>query len=46
MLFKHRLDKIWVDIGRQFYSRSRKSWLQKNNKEMLFSDAAERLVKG
>ena len=27
-------NKIWVDKGSEFYSRSMKSWLEKNTKEM------------
>ena len=41
MLFKKILDKsnckpnkIWVNIGSEFYNRSMKSWLQDNNIEM------------
>ena len=40
MLFKkvyesnHNLNKIWVDKGSEFYNRSMKSWLGKNDTEM------------
>ena len=30
----HEPNKIWVDQGNEFYSRSIKSWLQDKNKEM------------
>ena len=43
--------KIWVDKGSEFYNRSVKSWLQKNDIEMYSthneekSVVAERLIK-
>ena len=30
----HKPNKIWVDKGSEFYYRSMKSWLEKNNVEM------------
>ena len=27
-------NKVWVDKGREFYNRSMKLWLEKNNTEM------------
>ena len=32
--YNHEPNKIWVDQGNEFYSRSIKSWLQDKNKEM------------
>ena len=29
-----KINKIWVDKGREFYNRSMKSWLEKNAIEM------------
>ena len=44
MLFKKMLDdskrkpnKIWVDKGKEFYNRSMKSWLEKNDIENVFN---------
>ena len=34
-------DKIWVDQGSKFYNRSKKSWLEKNDKE-IYSTHNER----
>ena len=31
---KRKLNKIWVDKGSEFYNRSVKSWLEKNDIEM------------
>ena len=31
---KKKTNKIWVDKGSEFYNRSMKSWLEKNNIEM------------
>ena len=31
---KRKLDKIWVDKGSEFYNRSVKSWLEKNDVEI------------
>ena len=31
---KRKSNKIWVDKGGEFYNRSMKSWLEKNNIEM------------
>ena len=31
---KHKRNKIWVDKGNEFYKRSMKSWLEKNDIEM------------
>ena len=47
---KRKPNKIWVDKGREFYNRSMKSWLEKNNIEMYSahnegkSSAAERFI--
>ena len=30
----HKPNKIWVDKGSEFYNRSMKSWLEKNDMEM------------
>ena len=30
----HKLNKIWVDKGSEFYNRSMKTWLQDNYIEM------------
>ena len=30
----HKLNKVWVDKGSEFYNRSVKSWLEKNAIEM------------
>ena len=30
----HKPNKMWVDKGSEFYNKSMKSWLQKNNIEM------------
>ena len=30
----HKPNKIWVDKGSEFYNRSMKSWLEKNDIEM------------
>ena len=32
--YNHEPNKIWVDQGNEFYSRSIKSWLQDKNKEI------------
>ena len=32
--FKRKPNKIWVHKGSEFYNRSMKSWLEKNNIEM------------
>ena len=40
--------KIWVDKGSEFYNRSEKSWLEKNNIEMYSTyneEKSERLLK-
>ena len=48
---KRKLNKIWVDKGSEFYNRSVKSWLEKNDIEMYSTNnegksvAAERFVK-
>ena len=48
---KRKPNKIWVDKGVEFYNRSMKSWLEKNNVVMYSthnegkSDAAERFIK-
>ena len=47
----HNLNKIWVDKGSEFYNRSMKSWLGKNDIEMYAthnegkSVAAERCIR-
>ena len=47
----HKLNKIWVDKGREFCNRSMKSWLQNNDIEMYLtyykgkSVVAERLIR-
>ena len=46
-----KLNKIWVDEGSEFYNRSMKSWLEKNDIEMYSthnegkSVIAERFIK-
>ena len=35
---KRKPNKIWVDKGSEFYSRSMKSWLQKNSIEMYLTN--------
>ena len=48
---KRKPNKIWVDKGSEFYNRSMKSWLEKNNIEMYStrnegkSVVAERLIR-
>ena len=33
----HKLNKIWVDKGSEFYNRSVKPWLEKNAIEMYWT---------
>ena len=41
---KRKPNKIWVDKGREFYNKSIKSWLEKNNIEMYSTDNEEKSV--
>ena len=41
---KRKPNKIWVDKGREFYNKSIKSWLEKNNTEMYSTDNEEKSV--
>ena len=41
---KREPNKIWVDKGREFYNKSIKSWLEKNNIEMYSTDNEEKSV--
>ena len=37
-------DKTWVDKGREFYNKSMKSWLEKNDIEMYSTIMKENLL--
>ena len=51
MIQKKKRNKIWVDIGSEFYNRSMQSWLQDNNIKIYSthnegkSVVAERFIK-
>ena len=51
ILRNHKPSKIWVDKGSEFYNRSMKSWLEKNDIQMYSphnegkSVVAERFIK-
>ena len=40
----HKLNKVWVDKGSEFYNRSVKSWLEKNAIEMYSIHDEEKSV--
>ena len=40
----HKLNKIWVDKGSEFYNRSVKSWLQDNDIEMYLMQNEDKSV--
>ena len=40
----HKPNKIWVDKGSEFYNRSMKSWLEKNDIEMYLTHNEEKSV--
>ena len=40
----HKPNKIWVDKGSEFYNRSMKSWLEKNDIEMYSTHNEEKSV--
>ena len=42
----HKLNKIWVDKGSEFYNRSVKSWLQDNDIEMYLMQNEDKSVVG
>ena len=42
----HKLNKIWVDKGSEFYNRSVKSWLQDNDIEMYLMQNEDKSVAG
>ena len=42
----HKLNKIWVDKGSEFYNRSVKSWLQDNDIEMHLMQNEDKSVVG
>ena len=37
-------NKIWIDKGSEFYNRSVKSWIEKNDIEMYFTNNEEKFV--
>ena len=39
---KRKPKKIWVDKGSEFYNRSMKSWLEKNDTEMYSTNNEEK----
>ena len=40
----HKPNKIWVDKGHEFYNRSIKTWLEKNDTEMYSAHNKEKSV--
>ena len=42
----HKLNKIWVDKGSEFYNRSVKLWLQDNDIEMYLMQNEDKSVVG
>ena len=42
----HKLNRIWVDKGSEFYNRSVKSWLQDNDIEMYLMQNEDKSVVG
>ena len=42
--YNHKLNKVWVDKGSEFYNRSVKSWLEKNAIEMYSIHDEEKSV--
>ena len=37
-------NKIWIDKGSEFYNKSVKSWIEKNDIEMYFTNNEEKFV--
>ena len=41
---EHKLNKIWVDQGNEFYNRSMKTWLQDNDIKIYSTQSEEKYV--